>query len=127
MIRWAPAPLGIWGADPRKNGMPDNAAIVSQGQGFMSDASLGCNFLVITGPAAARARSLGDKEHLPDVLAALQEAVCRGSVADRECGGNGHLDGAAPDQFQGGREIVGRRQPEPDDPPAVTEQRDQVE
>src|SRR6516225_511696 len=71
--------------------------------------------------------SVGDKEHLSDVLAPFEEPVRLGGVADREGGGDGHLDRSAPDQFQRHRKIVGWRQPESDDAPAVAEERDQVE
>src|SRR5215831_10536491 len=76
---------------------------------------------------APPAGSLGDKEHLPDVLAPSEEAVRLGGVADREGGGDGYLDRSAPDQLQRRRKVVGWRQPESDDAPAVAEERDQVE
>src|SRR5215813_12884811 len=70
---------------------------------------------------------LGDKEHLPDMLAPFEEPVRLGGVADRKGGSDGYLDRAAPDQLQRRGKIVGWRQPESDDAPAVAEERDKIE
>src|ERR1700675_1774659 len=50
---------------------------------------------------------LGNKEHFPHMLAPFEETMRRGGVTDGEGGGDGHLDGPAPDEVQRRRKLAG--------------------
>src|ERR1017187_8532141 len=80
----------------------------------------------LPGGNALRWCSLGHEEHFPHVLAPFEETMRPGGVTEGEGGGDGHLDGPAPDELQRRRKLVGGRQPEANDAPAVPEQGNQV-
>src|SRR5207247_1516659 len=71
--------------------------------------------------------SPGNEQHLPDMLLPVQVAVRLGGPAHRERHVYRDLDYPAPDEVHGRAELVGRRDPEADDAPAVLEQLDHVE